>query len=282
MPRAAAPVGTAATMGAFDAQRKRNTILLVTLAILALVGAIVTGLALSGVLKFGAKAPDHKTLQARGQAPRGVLEARGTAAPPVMPQVAQKVEMPKEIEDWLNHLKRCEELKRELTVQQNGELSGLLMGAGIGALTPQAVDIISGADADINDALPTRQIADKLVPMITRWTDLDDAFRKYPPPPECQQLATAFDSGLNGLASQMDAIRSMLAGLDANDPNMQSKGEKTKADAQHVLRTHTRSADDNFQMSQRLLEEICDKYNRKPWFNIDSKGSVGGLLGGTG
>jgi hypothetical protein len=280
-PVTGAPVQSA-TVAAFDDQAKRNRIILGIIFVLALIAAILTGLVLSGALKFGAKAPEQRALEAKGQMPGRVLESQGTAPPPVLPQTAQRAVMPQNIRDWLAHLRRCEELKRELTVQQGSQMTSMMTSFMAGISSVDMVRQLTDPDSDISKGPHSDEFGEMTRTMMIRWTDLSDQFRSYPPPTECQPLAAAFDGGLNGLAKNIDYLRSLVTGINVMQENAQEDIRGRQADAQRLLRTHDTEIGASFRQANQLLDDIYRRYDERPDFQIDEKGSVGGLLGGLG
>lgn len=275
-----AGVGTAATMATFDAQQKRQKAILIGLVILAVLAAIVTGLVTSGILQFGAKKSDS-TLQASGTRPTGVLQAKGTQPPPVLPVTNQKMEMPKEVEDWLNHLKMCEDRKREVVQEELPKLFALKDITKSPLSVPEDVDTMSSPDEDLHRVPHEPLIGENTRTVKKRVTDISDTFRMKPPPDaDCRELAVAFDSGLNGLADSYEYIGNVVSSVDPSSSGAQADSLSKVSELQRFMATYKANVDDQFKQANDLLNQICAKYGRKPWFDIDSSGGSSLLSSG--
>jgi hypothetical protein len=248
-------------------------------AVLLLVCAVVTGLALSGVLKFGAKS-DARALQARGTAPTGVLEARGAAPSPVMPRVDERLVMPKDVREWLEHLKRCEDQKRQIDADEVPRFTALVSQVMLPLGSVQDVLDMSSPDTNLDKVPHSDAIGEATRRVVTRWTDLYDYFWRYKPPVECQALADSFGTGLDGASRSFDKIGRLMTSINPMAENAQNNIQESVRELQHFRSTHKQEVDDKFKLANEQLNEICAKYGEKPWFSIDDKGSVGGLLGG--
>lgn len=234
-----------------DAKRKRTVIAVVSA--IALLCAIFGGLAMSGVLGLGGKS-SPSSLQATGVKPKATMAVQGTPAPSVTEVTATAPpEMPKEIRDWLEHLRRCEELKRELTLDMGSEMKSLVTQLGVGITSVEGVKEMTDPDSDISHGPHANVVGDMTRRMKLRWTDLSDQFRKYAPPPECKGIADSFDAGINGLASDIDTLGDLVSSWNALDDNATQDLNRRKDAAARMNRTHTTNVDDNFKAAQKGL-----------------------------
>jgi hypothetical protein len=256
-----------------DSVRKRNTWLAVAVAGV-LILLLFFGLKAGGVLKFGAKAPEIPTLNARGETNGNLLQSTGKGTNPTLQ--SSKITMPDDLYNWLKHLERCEKKKQALTGSQMRELKQLqaqLQGAG-GMTTPQDVDNLS--DPDYN-SFPT---IDKAVAAFNEfqpdWEALKKEFDSVPPPQECKPVAEAYDTGLQNMIDIFASVSKIVESTHINDAG---DIKKSADDARKVGLHHSRGIDGEFQETDDLVQSICDKYQTRKWFKIDAHGGTGGLFG---
>ncbi len=232
------------------------------------------GLKAAGVLKLGQKAPDVATLNAKGQLPDSTLQARGQGASPTLG--ANKRTMPADLYNWLEHLRRCEQKKLALTGTQTQQLRELQSELGGASGLTSAEDVQKMSDPDYN-SFPT---LDKATAMLNQlqpdWVALKKQFDSVPPPDECKPIAEAYDSGLQNIVDVFDSIEKLVGGVNLTD---QGNIRKSADDVKDVGLHHRRGIDGEFQQTDDLVQQICDKYDTKKWFKIDAHGGTAGLLG---
>lgn len=253
--------------------RKRNTWLAVVISAVILLMAIF-GLRAAGVLHLGQKAPDTSSLQAVGSSQGSFLQNEGKGGPSVLP--AAKKTMPQDLYDWLQHLAKCEKHKQAITgkqLQQARELQSELGGAS--GLTT-AEDVQKMSDPDYN-SFPT---LDKATAMLNElqpdWVALKKEFDSVPPPAECKPIAEAYDSGLQNIVDMFDTVEKIVGGVNLTD---QTNIRKSADDARQAGLQHRKGIDGEFETTDDLVQQICDKYETKKWFKIDAHGGSAGLMG---
>lgn len=262
---------------AYASQKRRQNAILVIAGVVAAFLAIGAGLSASGLLKLGAKSSSAQSLQAQGNDPaRHLLADNANAPKPELQATATApLDMPKDIRDWLEHLRRIEELKRELVLQQQTELQGSKGALESPISTPEDVQQLADPNGDMSKIPHNQMLQDTLRRMKIRWTDLDDDFRKYPPPAECQSIADSFDKGLNSTAGYIQSIAEALDSLDMTRLDANSQMGNTKDSIERMGRTNVGDIDDAYHQTNLGIQAICQKYNVKPWFSIDEHGGAG-------
>jgi hypothetical protein len=279
---ASAPSGPAgAVQQAFEADRRRRNLILIVAGVFAVLAAIAFGLNRAGVLQLGSRQKEISSLQAQGQVPNpSLLQAHGSSPDPTLARPAEAPrQMPSHIREWLEHLRRTEERKVEITTQQRTEMIGLIAtfrGAG-GLTSPADVDWLTDPNTDISRG-PLNDPVQGLIRRLTqRWEDLRQFFLSVPPPPECVQIQSAYATGISEVLLTMEDLGRIL-----NDMNALVTGDIGRAQdqAQRVGSGHRQGIDEQFRTAQQRFEEICRQYNTTPWFRIDASGhGAGGALG---
>ena len=275
-PFPAAPVAavTAAAapnlVGDFQQQKRRTT--LIAIALICLAALFAGGLTLKsmGILGQNGKTPGDPSLTATGKLPDGSLIARGERpdgtlmAPgsrqdaPLGANAEAPLDMPDDIYKWLEHLRKTEEKRIDITMGQLSEAytekEKAQLEGGVDALK----DLLNGID-DPNSELhsPTEKLAGVLKKMHDDTLDLLKFFDSYPPPKECIPIRDAYDQSLNETAGQMGDIADHLAAGDI-DKLMKMEGKSAKG------------IDSAGAKTDRLVGEICDKYHKRRWFSIAS------------
>jgi hypothetical protein len=259
-----------------DQKRKQTMILAISGAVVAIL-AVLVGLGASGVLAFGAKKPESKILAAKGQAPDpGLLKATGNAPKPSLEKTAEAPkEMPADVEAWLKHLEKCEEMKIAIGGDQAAEVStwiqkNSVLGAGMGLMNPYEQSQEGEGDQD-----PGQYTKGKILDLRPRWEELITFFRSYPPPQECQPIASDFDRAINEIPAMMGDLGGIL----------NSAGTDPTAAMQQVKKMQNGSYSDidrYFARCDEKVSQICAKYNKRKWFNIKQDVGGGGMLGKLG
>jgi hypothetical protein len=201
------------------------------------------------------------------------LSAAGHTAP--VPLMAGRPTMPKDIYDWLDHLRQTEDMKNELAGKQESQLmieftklNGL--GGAYGMLDKQG-----NLDPDQLNS-PTDTLASKIGDMRAPWRDVIKFFESDPPPAECQDLAHTYDQALDEVSGEMGDFADMLS----NPGDSQSLVDKlTKMQGQS-----TGTIDKYLSVSDDMVSQLCNKYNTRKWFKITNGPGMpmsSGMGGGT-
>ena len=270
-PVSAAMAVTPSLAGDFQQQKRRTTMIAILIACIAALFA--GGLALKSMGILGqngrrpgdpsltaqGKMPDDGSLLATGNRPDGVLMAPGNRQDaPLGANAVAPPEMPDDIYKWLEHLRKTEEKRVDITMGQlttaYTEKEKSQLAGGVDALK----DLLNGID-DPNSELhsPTEKLAGVLKKMHDDTMDLLKFFDSYPPPKECIPIRDAYDQSLNETAGQMGDIADHLASGDV-EKLMKMEGKSAQG------------IDSAGAKTDRLVGEICDKYRKRRWFSIAS------------
>lgn len=245
---------------AFEQQNKRNMTIAIALGCLA--ALLAGGLALKSMGAFGAdvRKPDANALFAQGRRPNNAaLIAPGNApASPLAAPGDKGIEMPDDIYNWLEHLRKSEEKRTEITISQlttaYTEKEKSQVAGGVDALK----DLLNGID-DPNSEMqpPTVGLAKIVKQMHDQCHDVLDYFDSMPPPTECIPIRDAYDQAVNEEVAQMGDIADHLAAGDV-DKLLKMEGKSAQG------------IDSAGEKTDRLVGEICDKYHKRRWFTIAS------------
>ncbi|MCB8932962.1 MAG: PepSY-associated TM helix domain-containing protein [Fimbriimonadaceae bacterium] len=269
--------GGAPSFGAEAARQKRSMRWIAALAIVGSLAAAYIGLRASGALRIGASTPEAPTLEAQGsvQAP-AILRTEGTTPPPALNKPGERIVMPPEIRDWLEHLRRTEEKRMRLAEDQMAELMvslTLLQGGdpltNLGDLLDP--DAPTYPEQDPPSVKRTTEDAQK---HSRAWAELTQFFNSVPPPAECVPIRNEYDQVVRETGLMMTDIMGLVQGSTANPQTalaslMRMRGRSKERIDQPAIETDS------------LVQEICNKYNTRKWFDV--KGDVGGgMLGKSG
>jgi hypothetical protein len=260
----AMPAGAAALSQAYDAQRRRNAIttsLVIALFLLAMgLIAVTKGLQALG---FGQRQADAGALAVKGQVPdTNILGAIGNQPAPILQQSATApAAMPQDVYDWLEHLRKTEEARVALTTTQLGkamtEYTKQQVFGGVDSLK----DLLNGIDDPSSELKPPTAGLTKVIKELhDQSRDLIEKFESKQPPPECVPIHDSYYKALSETTGMLGDLSDHLAANDL-DALMKMKG------------TSGEGIDTNAIKTDRLLGEICDKYNTRRWFSI--KGDIG-------
>lgn len=250
---------------AFDAQRRRNRAAVGGAALLALVAAFF-GLRATGLLKIGASQPDGGNLKLHASAGPAALEKPGAISPAPLEKPATVITMPDDIRKWLEHLHQCELKRVAVTTsalnQAMVEKEKLSVNGGADAVQ----DALNGID-DPNSELhsPVDSLAAMIKKMHDDMADLQKLFDSYPAPDECQPIQAAYDQAVG---EERDELGDLADHLAAND---MEKIQSMKGMSNSGIDAAGAKTD-------RLVGEICDKYNTKKWFSINKDIGGAGVL----
>lgn len=279
MPGGAASNATFAPAAfASEAQRqKRSMRRLLALAVIGSLAAAYIGLRASGVLGIGATAPEENTLQAQGSVDTpAILRAEGAAPAPFLQKPGERLVMPPEIREWLEHLRRTEERRMRLAEDQMGELM-------VSLTLLQGGDPLSNLGDLLDPDAPTypeqdppslKRTAEDAQKHSRAWAELTRFFNSVPPPAECVPIRNEYDQVVRETGLMMTDIIGVVQGSSSSPQTalsslMRMRGRSEERIDQPAIRTDS------------LVQELCDKYNTRKWFDV--KGDVGGgMLGKSG
>jgi hypothetical protein len=270
MPRG--PLGPAAMpmnmSSAFDAQRRRNAMIAGGIGTAALVAAVLIGASATGLLKIGAHLP---TTDATAK--------KLNIGPPVLAKVAQSQGMPKDVEDWLKHLEETERRKIILTKRQYTELSAMPAMMQLGVTTPEDVQELTDPDK-VLDKTPDNEALQKTVSDLRpAWYRLNDFFLSMPAPSECKTIEANYSEGLSQVGDTMGDIAKIVDSVNPMSADLNNDVKKGKQDVYEIQQTHRETIDEAFKKTLFGVDEVCKKYGRTRWFDIDTSGGGSDILG---
>lgn len=268
--------------GSPDPSSKKRAALYGVLAGLAVIAAVLAGLGAAGLLRLNANPAPAGQLQAQASEGPKLLESQTAPAPPALESTAPpKVEMPAAVRDWLEHLRRCENLKNDLHREQASYLSAMAgrLKSGALGLTVQDVDRISSPDGTMANLSILEELNKQLSEMPAKWTELDQFFwSKAPPDADCRRIADAFSQGLREVAATFNDVRQVLSGFaGSGEPSVESQA-RAESQIRDIGREHPKSLDQAFKDSEQMLAELFKKYDTPQSFHIASDLPGGGLL----
>jgi hypothetical protein len=258
---AAIPIATA-----FEIQQRKMRRIGIVSGLLALSLVIALGLQASGFLSIFGNDASRRALVKKDKISTPSLEKLGNVAPPSIQKTATRIVMPQDIKDWLEHLHQTEIARVNLT---NGQIAQ--------ARVTQAQDNITGGLAGVESALngvddPNSQLkspVDGLAQMIKQMhdgsADLQAKFDAYPAPSECVPIQAAYDQALGETTAMLGDLGDHLAAGDV--AKLQSMQGESAA-----------GIDSAGAATDRLVGEICEKYDTKKWFTINKDIGPGGAL----
>lgn len=268
--------------GVPDPARKKRAALYGVLAGIAVIAAVLIGLNAAGLLQLNAKPSPAGNLKAEGSQGPTLLEAQGNQAPPALQATAPpKTDIPQNIKDWLEHLRRCENLKNDIHRDQANTLGVIQkrLLSGTGGLTVKDVDRWTDPDGTTVDMDIFKDLDKQLDAMPGKWTELSQFFWSKPPPDaDCQKIADSFDQGLREIPGAINDVRKLLSGfIGTGDPTVDAQAS-AEADIKKIGRDHPKTLDQAFKDCEHLLTKLFIKYDTEQYFHIESDLPGGGLL----
>ena len=192
---------------------------------------------------------------------------------PVLPAEAKR--MPQNIIDWLEHLRRTEEKRKSMSNSQMGELSVQMTYLSVGAGKKALEGLLRGDDNALENN-PATEMVDTTAKHRDEWRQLIEFFRSKPAPPECVPIFTAYSESLTETSAMILEISGTLANAMENPEAAIATLNSLKGDSQERVSRPAAETD-------RLVQEICDQYDTRKWFKIESDygsgmlGQVGGI-----
>ena len=186
--------------------------------------------------------------------------------------------MPTDVRAWLEHLERTEDERVRLSKKQLGEMMGQMMGMGLSGaafddLVAEAFGEESTGTGQDYDPSKRSKVESDARSLRKSWRELNTYFNSAQPPVECVSIKNAYEQCLGETSAMMLDI---LGALDA------SHGDPSGAigTLMQMMGTSEGKIDVAAKQSDRLVRDICRKYETFKWFKVS--GDVGGGLGGLG
>jgi len=198
-------------------------------------------------------------LKAGAQTSGAPLQA--TAKLPSAPLRVTAATMPPDIRAWLDHLRETEDRKNRLVGDQTATvLVEYTKLQGLGAAA-QAADDNGSLDPE-NFKNPSEREAAKMQDLGPPWRDVIQFFESMPPPPECANLAHTYDSALDEIRGEMGDV--------AHKVNESQDNPEKAIQSLMSLQGKSTPIDGSLSLADKMVGEICDKYNTARWFSIRS------------
>jgi len=236
----------------------------------------ILGLSAAGLLRFGAQIPDDGSLAARGRLNNNILQKKDQTPDNALAQNAEKdapLVMPADVEEWLKHLEKTEEMKNDLTMKQIADMKVFeqmfsVLGPAMGEVDPYD----QSGEAGQHPADLTKGKFEDLRP---QWQEVLAFFTSKQPPAECEPIAASYYRALNEIPGMIGDINEVLNGVSANPSGAMQEISKMKNKSYGGI-------DKNLAETDERVQGICTKYNKKKWFNVKSDVLGGGMLGKAG
>lgn len=237
--------------------------------------AVLGGLLASGLLGLSSEHKPDVALQANQQQPPPSLQATSQAPPPNLQATTQKIVMPDDVRKWLEHLERIEKRRMDMSNDQVAEAMQMMVALQAGGTLPMLEGLVeegmtgeeSHAPGPVEDASAT---AEKIR---AAWKQLNVDFNNYPPPAECVPIRDAYDPVLRETGAMIGDVLAAVANAREDRSGALSALMK--------MRGKSKTIDQSAVDSDGLVQDICNKYETKKWFQI--KADIGGgMLGKSG
>jgi hypothetical protein len=248
-----------------DPNRKRRLAIYGTLTGILICLAILLGLNAAGVLQLRANATSGNNLAAQGETQGPGLIAHGDLGPSGLSKEASPiVAMPDDIRDWLEHLRKCEERRKDLT-QKNMTTALITLteirGAGDIEMVKSLLEEAGGSDPDPNRKTTVQRTVDESDQMRQDWIKLRDFFNSKAPPAECVPIRDNYDQVLRETGGMIGDINDIVNGMGDNAKDAITKLQALTGKSKKNIDIPAAQTDDG-------VKQICRKYNTNKWFDI--------------
>lgn len=281
----AQPAGAAVSLSpaafqAAQAASKKKAAAIVTGAVVALIIAAI-GVKASGILKSGSNTVHAGDLTVQGTNADSILRKQGGPDSPMLNTGAALINMPADVRDWLEHLRKVEEQKRQLTADQMHDEVGLLgqVNNTDGLMTGAGVRSMADPDNNATEPPAVTALKDFGEKYKQKWYDLSEFLRSKPAPAECASIESSYDQGLTQLGATIGDFGKILDSVGQtadSDPNA-ARAQGTDA-VNSISDNHKNYIDKGFSQADQGVADICAKYHVKKAFDIDTNGNVGSSL----
>lgn len=211
-------------------------------------------------------------LSAEGALGSDLLKARGSGTTPPLSARGERRYMPDDIRRWLEHLERIERTRGELCISQISSAMVDKMGLGSGASLDMAKKILANPDEDPTP--PDKEMAESNKKHDIGWADLEADFHSLPPPAECVPIRDKYQQTL-------DETRAMIDEITGHLENAAENPQAAIEALQRMIGTSSGRIDKNGIETDRLIGDICARYDTPKWFSINGDFG-GGTLGKIG
>lgn len=189
---------------------------------------------------------------------------------PTLPKPKEAIKMPDDIYNWLEHLRKTEEMRKDMSNNQIGELAVMMTQMKTTSITDAMRSLFTADESPIpiDEDQPNK---DSLVIDAAKkraeWKQLNDYFLSYPPPPECVPIQASYTQALGETGAMIVEI------LEAIDMASESP-DKAIAALSKMQGTSGGRIDTLAKQTDDQVYDICNKYDTRKWFKV--QGDVGG------
>lgn len=243
-------------------------------------GALVLVLAIGGgMAALGLLSPKNQGVTAQVVPSNPVLPAVPNTPEPSLPLPIEEAKgMPKDVLDWLEHLRRTDDRKREVVDRQVGELKAMIASMSLGGVT---VDALADPDADLRTERQQSLESNTghFASDIRDLSRIREDFMRFPAPAECVPIQASYAQALRETEAMYADMIPIFEKITSADPTqLQSLSGEI-----HALQNDSVPRIDELRgQTDHQVGQICTKYSTRRWFSIarDIGGGLGGLLGG--
>jgi len=210
-----------------------------------------------------------------------VTNAPPPAAPPTGPNLnAPKIEVPKEVLDYLEFVKQVESRRQQL-------LKDTTRAVALAAGQAQADSLMDLIDMALDDSPQAQRpkratsVENEINRQYSNWMDLIRYFDSKSAPPQCAEFAGSYRQVLTNEASGISTIGSVLSRTNWADYEsvkrslQQLQNMKNDPNLQGRIDNAVESADSK-------LSDLCRYYGITKPFDVKKEGDVGGSIIGGG
>lgn len=241
----------------------------------ALVLALLIGAIATNFLNRTATQPAETVLQRQAKPPEPVLDKTAAPPAPVMEKeaTAPKV-MPDDVRRWLEHLEETEKRRGKLAMQGLGTMMQLAPAAQMGIDLDALKALASGDPDQPEPKTGADKVAEGAAQVKQEWDALKEYFKSVYPPQECLATANTYWNALDETAAMIQDILGAV---------VKSKENTSAAlDMLYGMQNTSKTIDAAGTQTDGLVQQICDKYDTKKWFSINSDFAQSGLFGKMG
>ncbi len=253
------------------ARAKSNSTLWAVAGTLVAIVALLLGLKAAGILQFGSRTPDNRTLAAEGQQAPDTLAVRGSAPPASLQQPhTNGPGMPDDVRRYLLHVERIEKKKLDLASRMIAELQVFKTKLG----TFGGAEGLLGHDEDLggDGKRPDTETQGTFSDVKGRWSALVEEFKSVDPPQQCVGLRDDYYRALSEIPGLTGDVQEVINAVNTDPAGALQKAEAMKGTST-VIDKYFGSSDDD-------LGKICSTYNTSKWFNIARDVGTGSLSSG--
>lgn len=185
-----------------------------------------------------------------------------------------RTKMPADIEAWLQHLQRIEQRRQRLTMRQLGEMTAAMASFQLSGIESLLEEVTTDPMGETEgNTQPAERAHSTLEQVRADWRTLIHDFGAVPPPEECIDIRHQYDAALgetSGMIADLTEVLDQAAG--GGDP-------QTLVGQLSLMKGASKSIDKAGDATDALVQEICDKYETRKWFDIAGDIGTGGILG---